>query len=153
MVSIPPDGDDDGGEHEHEHSRQLHDGGDVDCAERVSCRHGVRDLVQGCAGGDAQLGVGQAGERAKRDFRECEDRAHDGDDGHGHHLVVGFLVLLFRRNFDGSGKAHHGCGAADAGSARHEDGQLRVDAELARDVVTHDDGKRHRRRRRTRQAV
>ena len=106
MVLIPPDGDDDGCENEHKHSRQLHDGGDVDRAERVTSRHRVCDFVQGCAGCDAQLGVSQSGKRSKCDFHEGEDRAHDGDDGHGHHFIVGFLVFLFRWNLDGSGKSH-----------------------------------------------
>ena len=143
MVLIPPDGDDDGCENEHKHSRQLHDGGDVDRAERVTSRHRVCDFVQGCAGCDAQLGVSQSGKRSKCDFHEGEDRAHDGDDGHGHHFIVGFLVFLFRWNLDGSGKSHDGCGTTNAGTASHQNGQLRVNAELTGDVVAHDDGERH----------
>ncbi len=55
MLLLPPDGDDDGREHKHEHAGKLHDGGDVHRAECVAARDRVGDFVQGSTGGDAQL--------------------------------------------------------------------------------------------------
>ena len=93
MMPVPPDGDDDGREHEHEYAGELHDGGDVDGAERGACGHGMRDLMQGRPRGDAQLRGGKPRQGAEHDFRKREYGAHDGDDGHGHDLVVRFFAF------------------------------------------------------------
>ena len=143
MLLLPPDGDDDGGEHEHQYARQLHDGGDVDRVEGVAGGDRVGDLVQGRAGGDAELVLRHAGQGAERDLKQREDRAHDGDDGDGHGYVVVLLLLLLGRHLDGAGQAHDGGGAADARAAGGQDREHRVDAHLARHPVGHDDSERH----------
>ena len=100
------------------------------------------DFVQGSSGGNAQLCFAQTGQWSKGDFQQCEDGAHDGDDGHGHHFVVGFFILFFRRYFDGARQSHDGR-TANAGAARHQNGELRVDAKFAGDGVAHHDGECH----------
>ena len=101
------------------------------------------DLVQGGTGGDAELGLGQAKQRANRDLQQREHGAHDGHNGHGHGHVVVFLVLLVLGHLDGAGQAHDGGRAADTGATGGQDGEHRVNAELAGDGIAHDDGQGH----------
>ena len=87
-------------------------------AERVAARDRVGDFVQGSTGGDAQLVLGHAGQRAERDLQQREHSTHNGYDGHGHGHVVVLLVLLVLRHLDGTGQAHDGGRTADAGHRR-----------------------------------
>ena len=143
MLLLPPDSDDDGREHEHEHAGKLHDGGDVHRAESVAGGDRVGDFVQGSTGGDAQLVLGHAGQRAERDLQQREHSTHNGYDGHGHGHVVVLLVLLVLRHLDGTGQAHDGGRTADAGATGGQDGEHRVDTEFAGDGIAHDDGQRN----------
>ena len=142
MLLLPPDSDNDGGEHEHEHAGELHDGGDVHRAESVAGGDRVGDFVQGSTGGDTQLVLGHAGQRAERDLQQREHSTHNGYDGHGHGHVVVLLVLLVLRHLDGTGQTHDGGRTADAGATGGQDGEHRVDTELAGDGIAHDDGQR-----------